>query len=170
MAKNSNILLGAIVVVFLIVFAYQANNVNFSIYASTDTCNDWILEEQLEGDVEQSTISTPFCWKTDAGDLTVTELKETEFGCQVIYSEGCTNQQLTSEDCTFSYWYDSDSSACNYKQFCGFYMYEGLRTFDSIETCELEFSEIKSPWYSNLGLWFIIILVAFLVTLVLIKK
>jgi len=42
-------------------------------------------------------------------------------------------------DCNFYYWFDTNSESCEYKQFCGLYMYYGLRTFESLEECEDEF-------------------------------
>jgi len=41
--------------------------------------------------------------------------------------------------CNSYYWFDSNSESCEYKQFCGLYMYYGLRTFESLEECEKEF-------------------------------
>ncbi len=39
-------------------------------------------------------------------------------------------------DCHYYYWFDSDTTACGYKQFCGEFMYYGLRTFSTQQECE----------------------------------
>lgn len=39
-------------------------------------------------------------------------------------------------ECEEKYWFDSESTECGYKEFCGMYMYNGLRTFDNLEDCE----------------------------------
>ena len=46
--------------------------------------------------------------------------------------------------CNNLYWFDEDSSSCGQKEFCELYMYEGLRTFETLEKCETEFNANKS--------------------------
>ena len=43
--------------------------------------------------------------------------------------------QVTTPDCKKMYWYDDNSKACGYKQFCGMYMYQNLNTFDKMKDC-----------------------------------
>jgi len=43
-------------------------------------------------------------------------------------------------DCRMLYWYDSNSTECGYKEFCGMYMYYGLHTFETLEECEASLS------------------------------
>ncbi|MFA5383028.1 MAG: hypothetical protein WC356_07710 [Candidatus Micrarchaeia archaeon] len=47
-------------------------------------------------------------------------------------------------ECENRYWFDDDSTECGYKEFCGMYMYQSLRTFDNLEDCEEELAEILS--------------------------
>jgi len=48
-----------------------------------------------------------------------------------VAEEGTT----TTMECKFYYWFDDEHKTCGYKEFCGLYMYEGLRTFDTLEEC-----------------------------------
>jgi hypothetical protein len=41
-------------------------------------------------------------------------------------------------DCKNLYWFDSASKECGYKEFCGLYMYQGLRTFETKDECNKE--------------------------------
>ncbi|MCX8190482.1 MAG: Kazal-type serine protease inhibitor domain-containing protein [Candidatus Diapherotrites archaeon] len=41
-----------------------------------------------------------------------------------------------SPECNYFYWFDNNNRTCGYKKFCGFYMYEGLRTFTTLKECE----------------------------------
>ncbi len=36
-------------------------------------------------------------------------------------------------ECKNLYWFDNSSTECGYKEFCGTYMYYGLRTFETKE-------------------------------------
>lgn len=38
--------------------------------------------------------------------------------------------------CQELWWYDKDSKICQKKEFCGMYMYFGLKTFENEEECE----------------------------------
>ena len=50
--------------------------------------------------------------------------------------------ETAKEGCEYKYWFDSSSTSCGFKQFCGMYMYQGLMTFDSLEECEEELDEM----------------------------
>jgi len=39
-------------------------------------------------------------------------------------------------DCEYRYWFDNNTTVCGYKQFCGSYVYYGLRTFNTRKECE----------------------------------
>ncbi|MEM4662530.1 MAG: Kazal-type serine protease inhibitor family protein [Candidatus Diapherotrites archaeon] len=39
-------------------------------------------------------------------------------------------------ECKYLYWFDNQTRTCGYKQFCGLYMYEGLKTFATLKECE----------------------------------
>jgi|GEM_PF-2237012 len=43
-----------------------------------------------------------------------------------------------SPGCEELYWFDNNTRTCGKKVFCGLYMYEGLRTFKTLEECEKE--------------------------------
>lgn len=45
-------------------------------------------------------------------------------------------QTTTQPECQYLYWFDNQNRTCGYKQFCGLYMYEGLRTFKTLKECE----------------------------------
>src|SRR5271157_1648498 len=38
--------------------------------------------------------------------------------------------------CQYKYWFDNSNNVCQYKQFCGAYMYLGLQTFDDLASCQ----------------------------------
>lgn len=46
------------------------------------------------------------------------------------------------KDCKMLWWFDDRSDSCNYKEFCGAYMYESLHTFDIKDECERKYSEV----------------------------
>ena len=37
--------------------------------------------------------------------------------------------------CKYYYWFDNNNKECNYKQFCGLFLYQDLRTFETREEC-----------------------------------
>lgn len=41
-----------------------------------------------------------------------------------------------NQTCTNKWWFDSNTTTCSYKQFCGEYMYQGLQTFDTETACK----------------------------------
>ena len=51
------------------------------------------------------------------------------------YVKATVTQTITN--CQYRYWFDNDhATACGYKQFCGSYVYYGLRTFNTKQECE----------------------------------
>jgi uncharacterized membrane protein len=46
--------------------------------------------------------------------------------------------------CNSYYWFDSNSTECDQKEFCGTYMYLGLQTFETLEECEENLPQISS--------------------------
>ena len=52
-----------------------------------------------------------------------------------IYFLMPTNIQ-TKNDCKWLWWYDNDHRYCQYDEFCGMYMYQGLYTFETKAECE----------------------------------
>lgn len=44
--------------------------------------------------------------------------------------------------CKNLYFYDNTIRECGYKKFCGTYMYEGLRTFETIKECQDDVKEV----------------------------
>jgi len=58
-------------------------------------------------------------------------------GTEAEYRGTCSSEgQSTNAACKSMWWYDSNSSYCQQKQFCGLYMYLGLQTFGTKEECE----------------------------------
>lgn len=41
-----------------------------------------------------------------------------------------------NQTCTNKWWFDSNTTTCSYKQFCGEYMYQGLQTFSTETACK----------------------------------
>ena len=52
------------------------------------------------------------------------------------------NHTNHSMECNNYYWFDSTSTECGYKQFCGSFMYEDLQTFTTKTECEKALPEI----------------------------
>lgn len=50
-------------------------------------------------------------------------------------SNGCIIWECPTPECKNLYWLDSNSKECGYKQFCGAYMYYGLKTFETKDEC-----------------------------------
>ncbi|MCU0665272.1 MAG: hypothetical protein MUC50_23460, partial [Myxococcota bacterium] len=46
-------------------------------------------------------------------------------------------------ECASLYWFDDETTECAQKEFCGDYMYESLRTFDTLQACEAAISAEK---------------------------
>jgi len=69
-------------------------------------------------------------------------------------------------ECKFRYWFDEDSAECEYKEFCGTFMYQGLRTFETLDECneELKGDDGKKPTDKKIliivGLIIIVILIS----------
>ena len=66
------------------------------------------------------------------GSTTRKKLNEL-YGCGVV-----------SPKCQMLWWYDNNHQYCQQKQFCGAYMYLGLRTFSTKEKCEASLNPEKS--------------------------
>lgn len=41
-------------------------------------------------------------------------------------------------ECETLYWHDDENISCGQKEFCGLYMYEGLKTFETLEECKAD--------------------------------
>lgn len=71
---------------------------------------------------------------------------------------GCRDGACMKEECKYLYWFDDNSRECGYKQFCGFYMYYGLRTFASREECYIALNATTTTtlqnWFCNDTDWF----------------
>ncbi len=52
-------------------------------------------------------------------------------------------------ECEEKYWFDEDSTECEYKEFCGMYMYQGLRTFETEDACEAALTEFLNTEVST---------------------
>jgi uncharacterized membrane protein len=67
--------------------------------------------------------------------------------------ENNTQENITNETnaafCTNYYWFDSDNSVCSRRQFCGMYMYQGLRTFSTLEECKDNLPEPENQIEEN---------------------
>jgi hypothetical protein len=51
--------------------------------------------------------------------------------------------------CNELYWFDSNSTECSQKEFCGTYMYLGLHTFSTLEECQENLPQISAPEEEN---------------------
>jgi hypothetical protein len=68
----------------------------FSTYSTTRTCDNWIANEQAKGFITES--STPFCWLKDGSqERRVTVLENTVTGCQITYTLGCSDADITND-------------------------------------------------------------------------
>lgn len=47
----------------------------------------------------------------------------------------CCYDPTPTIQCHYYYWFDNNNRICGYKQFCGMYMYLGLRTFGTKDAC-----------------------------------
>ncbi|MBS3075922.1 hypothetical protein J4429_05700 [Candidatus Pacearchaeota archaeon] len=72
-------------------------------------------------------------------------------GCKDGACISGTSTSNTSADCKNLYWFDSTSKECGYKEFCGAYMYYGLKTFDNEDKCEKELNEDENEDNQNLS-------------------
>lgn len=52
------------------------------------------------------------------------------------FSFNCPTAPTPTAVCKNLWWFDSSSSVCNQKSFCGTYMYQGLRTFSTLTECQ----------------------------------
>jgi len=64
----------------------------------------------------------------------------------------CVGQQCVWDcyACSNLYWFDDNSTECNYGEFCGEFMYEDLRTFNTFTECEDAFDVAHPPDYTLL--------------------
>ena len=51
----------------------------------------------------------------------------------------------TEPGCNTYYWFDSDSTECGQKEFCGAFMYQGLQTFGTQAECEATLAAMSTP-------------------------
>jgi hypothetical protein len=45
--------------------------------------------------------------------------------------------KVVNEECKTYFWFDDTNKSCGQKEFCGTYMYSGLRTFNTQQACEV---------------------------------
>lgn len=50
--------------------------------------------------------------------------------------EGLCTYTPAEYECKYLYWFDNFHKECGYKQFCGAYMWSGLKTFNTLEECQ----------------------------------
>ncbi|MCL5667141.1 MAG: hypothetical protein M1383_05230 [Patescibacteria group bacterium] len=50
-----------------------------------------------------------------------------------------------ASSCQTLWWYDSSHSSCSQKQFCGTYMYQGLKTFSTQAACQADLAANNTP-------------------------
>ncbi len=67
----------------------------------------------------------------------------------------CEFKPCPGSDCSYKWWLDlNNASSCSYKQFCGLYMYYGLRTFETESACQAALASSSSLcqdkwWYDS---------------------
>lgn len=59
--------------------------------------------------------------------------------------------QSQQPSCQYKYWFDSSNNVCGYKQFCGVYMYQGLQTFDDLNSCQTALGSTTTTATPNTG-------------------
>ena len=63
-------------------------------------------------------------------------IKETVFVLPDWYEPGISPAPSVPEECKNLWYFDEESVKCQQKEFCGMYMYKGLRTFETEEECK----------------------------------
>ncbi len=56
-------------------------------------------------------------------------------GTGLVVSRTGPNCEFVCSDCSDLYWHDNNTISCGYRQFCGAYMYYGLKTFSTKDAC-----------------------------------
>jgi len=59
-------------------------------------------------------------------------------------ANGCEDGVCLKQDCQYYYWFDNNTTTCGYKQFCGAFVYYGLRTFETRNECEDALPQVPS--------------------------
>ncbi|MBP6989623.1 hypothetical protein KBB48_02520 [Candidatus Shapirobacteria bacterium] len=59
-----------------------------------------------------------------------------------------TKSPIPTGACKILFWFDDNNFSCNKKEFCGRYMYQGLRTFQTLEECK---ANLPKPKYAKEG-------------------
>ena len=74
--------------------------------------------------------------KSDLDELgiTIDEFMK-ELAAKGVVNETIVNETIEEEDCEELYFFDDTMDECSKEEFCGMYMYEGLRTFETEEEC-----------------------------------
>lgn len=80
---------------------------------------------------EDSDCPQPNCGfgTTNAANCTGVQVRCIEGKCITLTTN------IPTLECKSYYWIDKENNVCGYKPFCGLYMYEGLRTFETKEEC-----------------------------------
>ncbi|MFW6383292.1 MAG: hypothetical protein ACOCZQ_01470 [Nanoarchaeota archaeon] len=80
--------------------------------------------------------------KSDLDELgiTIDEFMK-ELAAKGVVNETIVNETIT-DDCEELYYFDDTMDECDYEEFCGVYMYEGLRTFETEEECKEALEEV----------------------------
>ncbi len=142
-------------------YLYDDGDGFFSVIADQYTCtdSDGGKEYYKFGTVIDNTGKTyvDACVNSGIGFNPLIQDKNTliEHYCTTIGSDkfvyytcpyGCENGACKSFDsnCVYLYWHDNTTRVCGYKQFCGTYMYYGLKTFSSKTACQASLDAICS--------------------------
>ena len=101
-------------------------------------CSDGLQNQGESGidcggpcDACDTNTNTIVCCGTADGPYTLRE-NTCESGEQNFSLEVCND----IEACEYMYWFDDNTNICGYKEFCGLYIYSGLKTFDTQKKCE----------------------------------
>lgn len=109
----------------------------------TDFFDYLILEEEGHGEVSEIMYGRKIYYAPSMGyiicignDKLGLSLGDNETRKDIILDKYFNTFYTCQPTCNNLYWYDNQIQECGYKQFCGAFMYQGLKTFSTLEQCQ----------------------------------
>jgi eight-cysteine-cluster-containing protein len=128
-----------------------------TIFALEPFCGDSTFAScSSDSDCAAGGCSGQICERKGEGTITTCEFREcysaSNYGlsCQCIEDKcqwGYQNRTPflnPSPGCEYLFWFDDTHRECSYKQFCGLYMYATLRTFETLEECQIALGNVTT--------------------------